>query len=105
MANTSPARGSNRRRLTTPVVITWLSSSEVTLVVGTNTRLRPGTSTTRPMTRGVVGVAAYPVGVAAYPVGMATTMSFTRPTWSPRGSNTGSPASWARKTRLGRLTA
>ena len=41
--------------------------------------MRPGTSTTRPMTRGVVGVAAYPVGVAAYPLGMATTMSFTRP--------------------------
>src|SRR3954463_10924266 len=57
--------------------------------MGTNTRRRGCTSTTRPRTRG---------GCA--PVRSMMTTSRTRPTWSALGSSTVMPASRARKTRV-----
>jgi hypothetical protein len=71
----------NRRMLTRPVVMTWPASIEVTRVIGTKMRRRPGTSTTRPSTRGSSG-----------PSRRDTTTSRTRPTWSPIGSKSGVPA-------------
>jgi len=84
----SLGRCSNRRMLTSPVVITCPASSEVTRVMGTNTRRRPGTSATSPITRGRRVVELN-----------VTTTSRTRPTGSPNGSKTRSPARRAQKTR------
>ena len=83
----SVGRCSKRRMLTRPVVMTWPASMEVTRVIGTKIRRRPGTSTTRPRTRG-----------ASWPMRSETTTSRTRPTWSPVGSNTAMPARRAMKT-------
>ena len=74
--------------LTSPVVITWLASMLVTRVIGTKTRRRPGTSTTSPTARGCCRRAL-----------KTAITSRTLPTWSPSGSNTGSPARRATKTR------
>src|SRR5665647_856287 len=60
---------------------------------GTKTRRRPGTSTTRPRTRG-----------AGRPELKCTTTSRTRPTGSPSGSKTLSAARRATKTRVMGLT-
>ena len=90
----SPGRLSKRRRLTVPVVSTTASGSiDVTRPIGTKMRLRLEISTAIPSTRG-----------ASRPVRRATTTSRTRPTWSPSGSNTGSPATRATKTRVAVLT-
>src|SRR5438128_11304304 len=62
----------------------------VTRVIGTKTRRRPGTSTTRPTARGDWRRAL-----------KTATTSRTRPSWSPSGSKAASPASRATKTRLG----
>jgi hypothetical protein len=87
-------RCSNRRMLTSPVVMTWPPSTEVTLVIGTKTRRRPATSTTRPMTRGRLRATLN-----------VTTTSRTRPTWSPSGSKTLSSVRRPTKARVGVLTA
>jgi len=79
-----------RRMLTSPVVMTWPESMDVTRVIGTKIRRRPGTSTTRPSTRG-----------SSWPIRNETTTSRTRPTWSPAGSNSGVPARRAMKTLAG----
>ena len=71
------------------MLITWPASTLVTLVIGTNTRRRPGTSTTSPTTLG-----------RSRPERTMATTSRTRPTWSPSGSNTASPAIRATKTRV-----
>ncbi len=76
--------------LTTPVLMTWPRSSEVTRLIGTKIRRRPCTSTTRPMTR-----------LDSPVIRTVATASRTRPTDSPFGSNTDSPANRARKTRVG----
>ena len=65
------------------------ASMEVTRVIGTKTRRRPGTSTTRPITR---GSGRFGENI--------TTTSRTRPTWSPSGSKTLSPVRRATKTRV-----
>ena len=84
----SAARRSKRRMLTTPVVMTWPGSTAVTRVMGRNIRRRIGTSTTRPFTR-----------AGRSPVRrMDTTTSRMRPTWSPPGSKTVTPARRAMKT-------
>src|SRR4051812_6091690 len=89
MTSVSPARRSNRRRLIRPRTITLSASTDVTCPMGTNSRRRGCTSTTRPSTRG---------GCA--PLRSRTTTSRTRPTWSASGSSTVRPASRARKTRV-----
>ena len=86
--STSLVRCSKRRMLTSPVVMTAPASIEVTRVIGTKTRRRPGTSTTRPMTRGCGRLAEN-----------ITTTSRTRPTGSPSGSKTARPVRRATKTR------
>src|SRR5215207_10852892 len=79
----SPARCSNRLRLSVPdASITAPGSMAVTRPIGTKIRRRATTSTTRPSTRGV-----------AVPTRRAMTTSRTLPTRSPLGSNTVSPAS------------
>jgi hypothetical protein len=75
---------------TSPVVITCPASTLVTRVIGTNTRRRPGTSTTSPTTRG-----------CCLPARNTTTTSRIRPTWSPMGSKTARPARRATKTLEG----
>ena len=45
-------RFSNRRMLSSPVVITWPASMLVTRVIGAKIWRRPNTSTTSPTTRG-----------------------------------------------------
>ena len=89
ITSVSMARRSNRRMLTRPVVMTCPASTLVTRVIGTNTRRRPATSTTRPITRGALRRGL-----------KCTTTSETRPTGSARGSNTLSPARRATKTRV-----
>ena len=93
MTRTSLVRCSKRRMLTSPVVMTCPPSTEVTRVIGTKTRRRPGTSTTRPMTRGRRREAP-----------KVTTTSRTRPTWSPSGSKTLRLVRRPTKTRDGVLT-
>src|SRR5689334_4878999 len=78
--------------LTSPDVCTWPLSTLVTRVIGTKTRLRPSTSTTRPRTRGW-----------RPSVRRVTTTSRTLPTWSPRGSKIGNPTRRATKTREGEV--
>ena len=86
----SVERFSKRRMFSRPVVITWPASMLVTRVIGAKIWRRPNTSTTRPTTRG------WRTSDRS-----TTTTSRTLPTWSPWGSNTGSPASRAAKTRVG----
>jgi len=86
----SEGRCSKRRMLTTPVVMTCPPSMLVTRPMGRNTRRRPGTSTTRPTARGAIR-----------PARNTTTMSLTRPTWSPCGSKTARPDRRAMKTLVG----
>ena len=62
-------------------------SMDVTRVIGRKMRRRPGTSITRPSTRG-----------ASRPMRSVTTTSRTRPTWSPIGSKTAVSARRAMKT-------
>jgi hypothetical protein len=88
----SVARCSNRRRLTSPVVITWPASMLVTRVIGRNTRRRPGTSTSSPTARGPVSW-----------VPNTATTSRILPTASPSGSKTDRPARRATKTLVGAL--
>ena len=64
-------------------------SIEVTLVIGTKTRRRRGTSTTKPRMRGGWLFAR-----------RVATASLTLPTGSPFGSKTAVPANLARNTRL-----
>src|SRR3954452_20804301 len=79
----SPARCSNRLRLTVPEASTTaFGSRAVTRPMGTKIRRRAPTSTTRPSTRGAAG-----------PTRSPTTASRTLPTRSPFGSKTGRPAS------------
>src|SRR4051794_8067143 len=85
-ARVSNARCSNRRMFTRPVEMTCPESIDVTRVRGRNTRRRLPTSTTSPTARGA------PLRRTS------TTTSRTRPTWSPRGSNTLVPARRATKT-------
>ena len=86
----SVERFSKRRMFSRPVVITWPASMLVTRVIGAKIWRRPNTSTTRPTTRG-----------CRTSDRSTTTTSRTLPTWSPWGSNTGSPARRAAKTRMG----
>ena len=74
---------------TKPVIITVPLSIEVTRVIGTKTRRRIGTSTTKPRIRGW-----------ALFVRRVATASRTLPTGSPLGSNTAVPANRARKIRF-----
>ncbi len=83
----SVGRCSNRRMLTTPVVMTWPDSTPVTRVIGRKMRRRLTTSTTMPSSRGGLP-----------PTRSIATRSRTRPTWSPFGSNTGTPARCETKT-------
>ena len=85
----SPARDSKRRILTRPVITTAPDSMEVTRVIGTKTRRRKGTSTTRPRMRAGW---LFERSVA--------TASRTFPTGSPFGSKTAVPARRAINTRL-----
>ena len=71
-------------------MITCPASMLVTRVIGAKICRRPKTSTTRPTTRG------WRTSERS-----TTTTSRTLPTASPWGSNTGSPASRAAKTRGG----
>ena len=89
ITSTSVRRCSNLRRLTEPVdKATACDSSEVTLSIGTKIGRRVGSSTTMPSTRG---------GFRSRR--RAATMSLTLPMDSPPGPKTGSPTSWATKTR------
>ena len=88
----SVGRCSKRRMFTRPVVITWPLSMWVTRVIGTKIERRPKTSTTRPSTRG-----------GRSPGRSTATRSRILPTWSPAGSNTGSPDRRAAKTRVGEV--
>ena len=83
----SVGRCSKRRMLTTPVVMTWPDSTPVTRVIGRKIRRRLTTSTTRPRMRG-----------GRPPTRNIATRSRTRPTWSPFGSNTGTPERCETKT-------
>ena len=85
----SPTRDSNLRIFTMPVMTTAPDSIEVTRVIGTNTRRRRGTSTTKPKMRG-----------GWLLVRRVATASLTLPTGSPFGSKTAVPANLARNTRL-----
>ncbi|CAB4840943.1 unannotated protein [freshwater metagenome] len=85
----SPARVSNRRILSRPVITTAPDSIEVTRVIGTKTRRRSGTSTTNPRIRGDWLLER-----------RVATASRTFPTGSPFGSKTAVPARRARNTRL-----
>ena len=87
--NISPARGSKRRMLSRPVITTAPDSMEVTRVMGTKTRRRSGTSTTKPR---ILGGWLLERRVA--------TVSRTLPTGSPLGSKTAVPARRARNIRL-----
>ena len=87
-------RFANRRMLSSPVVITWPASMLVIRVIGAKIWRRPNTSTTSPTTRGCETSEDAPGRIT-------TTTSRTLPTWSPWGSNTGSPARRAAKTRVG----
>ena len=81
----SPGRCSNRRRFTEPLASTTaLASIEVTRPIGTKIRRRCWISTTSPSTRGESGSGRN-----------ITTTSRARPTGSPFGSNTATPASLA----------
>ncbi len=84
----SVGRCSKRRTFSTPVVMTCPDSMLVTRVMGRKMRRRVDNSTTSPRARG-----------GRRPTRSMTTRSRTRPTWSPVGSKTGTPARCETKIR------